>query len=627
MKILKIKIFLLTEIFIFCFFSQSSYPQISIIQFASGFSPITDVKCAGDDRLFVVEALGKIKIVDKLGNIKPTPFLNIQSKVLPGGEQGLLGLAFSPNYKSDGRFYVNYIDLSGNTHISRFRVSSINPDSADASSEELLIYVSQPYANHNGGCLQFGKEGYLYCSLGDGGSGGDPGDRAQNVKDTLGKILRIDVSSANGYLIPPDNPFVNDTSAMDLIWAYGLRNPWRFSFDRIKHDMWIGDVGQNLWEEIDFQPFESKGGENYGWRCYETIYPYNSAGCVGQNHYFMPAYFYSHQPVNGCCVTGGYVYRGGKYASMFGKYYFADYCTGRIQTLKKDTSSSWLYHLDGDFGDYDFGTFGEDRYGELYLGGFTSGILYKIKDADCTPTAYIYDKDTMYICGDSVVLSSPLNDSLEYQWYFNGRLVSGANSNELVIRQNGWYRIRVTTTAGLCSNTSTDVYVDLISPQTLQITGLPTFICKTHYAADLTGYPSGGLFTGEGVTENSFYPNSVHSGTYAVTYNYLTSYGCTLHKEQSITVADCINDSPVIIAPNPTANNITVDFSFNENETSEVGIYDAAGKLCLKEELFIVNGTIQHTFNLPNLSSGVYTFQLKNSKVFINEKFVISKAK
>ena len=240
---------------------------------------------------------------------------------------------------------------------------------------------------------------------------------------------------------------------------------------------------------------------------------------------------------------------------------------------------------------------------------------------------HIYDDDTMYVCGDSVVLSSPLNDSLQYQWYFNGGLVSGANSNELLVRQNGWYRIRVTTTAGLCSNTSTDVYVNLISPQTLQITGLPSFICKSHNDADLVGYPPGGLFTGEGVTGNSFYPNSVQPGTHAVTYNYLTSYGCTLHKEQSITVADCINDSPVIIAPNPTANNITVDFSFNENETSEVVIYDAAGKLCLKEDLLIVNGTIQHTFNLPNLSSGVYTFQLKNSKVFINEKFVISKAK
>ncbi|MEP7170826.1 MAG: T9SS type A sorting domain-containing protein, partial [Bacteroidota bacterium] len=329
---------------------------------------------------------------------------------------------------------------------------------------------------------------------------------------------------------------------------------------------------------------------------------------------------------NGCCVIGGYVYRGGKYAAMFGKYFFVDDCSGLLQTLKKDTGSSWSYISEGDFNDYDFGTFGEDRFGELYVGGFNSGTVYKIKDADCTPTAYIYDKDTMYVCGDSVILSTPLYDSLQYEWFYNGALVADANSNELISKQNGWYSVHVTADAA-CSNTSTDVYVFLSSTENISIAGLPTFICNNYYPSDLSGHPSGGYFTGKGISGNLFYPDSVLPGDHLISYNYLTSYGCTIRKEKIINVVHCNSDSPVLIAPNPAANFLTVDFSFSENQVSEITIYDATGKLCLKENLLIVYGTMQHTFNIATLSSGVYTFQLKNSRVLIKEKFVIEKAK
>jgi glucose/arabinose dehydrogenase len=624
--ILKLKIFLLAGILSGCFFTFSLYAQVSITPFAIGFAAITDIKNAGDDRLFVVEQAGGIKIVDPSGVVNPMRFLDLTGKVKVAGEQGMLGLAFSPDYKNDRRFYVNYIDSAGYTRISRFRTSETNPDSAETSSEEILIRISQPYSNHKGGCLQFGNDGYLYCSLGDGGNAGDPGDRAQDLKDTLGKMLRIDVGTANGYAIPPDNPFVNDTSAINLIWAYGLRNPWRFSFDRRNHDMWIGDVGQGIYEEIDLQPAQSPGGENYGWRCYEGNHPYNSTGCNPQGNYVPAVYEYTHSPTGSCSVTGGYIYRGAKYGAMFGKYFFIDYCSGLFHSIKKDTGSSYLYTHEGNFPSY-FSTFGEDQYGELYMAGYTSGIVYKIKNSDCTPTAFIYDRDTLYVCGESTILNTPLYDSFKYQWYFNGAPVAGADSNLLPADKNGWYRVRVTTADDSCSNISSDVYVFFSSTESVSITGLPSFICNSHNPAWLSGNPAGGVFTGEGITGNIFNPDSVPPGSYPIYYNYLTGYGCTLIKDQTITVTNCADDSPVIIAPNPTANNLTVDFSFNENEDLEITIYDASGKICLKEHLLIISGTMQHIFNLPGLSSGVYTLQLKNSRVLIKEKFVITKAK
>ncbi len=357
-----------------------SQPTITLTAFATGFnSGISEIVNAGDSRLFVVQQLGYISIVDASGTVNPRRFLNIHNKVTPvnysfGNEQGLLGLAFSPNYASDGNFYVNYTNKTGigNSVIARYHVSS-DPDSADVASEEILLTIHQPYDNHNGGCLRFGADGYLYCGFGDGGLFGDPQNRAQNTDSLQGKILRIDVSSGTGYTIPPSNPFVVSGGAPE-IWAYGIRNPWRFSFDRLTNDLWIGDVGQDIWEEIDVQGAGAAGGINYGWRCYEGNTSYNSAGCSGIGSYTPPVYTYSHASINGCSITGGYVYRGNAYPAMQGYYFYADFCNGKIYSLSPTYTSALAVSMPLQY----FVTFGENNDGELFVGSQYNGTIYSI---------------------------------------------------------------------------------------------------------------------------------------------------------------------------------------------------------------------------------------------------------
>ena len=291
-----------------------SYGQdIEIESFATGFSSPVNVKHAGDNRLFVAERAGIIKIVNDEGVLNATPFLDINALVTNnGGEQGLLAMAFHPDYVTNGYFYVNYIDNSGNTVISRFTRDTF--DSANPNSELVLMNIIQPFANHNGGDMHFGADGFLYISTGDGGSGGDPGNRAQDLTLLLGKMLRIDVnttSNGNNYAIPSDNPFVSNATALDEIWAYGLRNPWKFSFDRQTNDIWIADVGQGEIEEINRMPFNS-AGINYGWRCYEGNSVFNLTECPADNTLTFPVNQYSHfDGVNfKCSITGGYRYRG-----------------------------------------------------------------------------------------------------------------------------------------------------------------------------------------------------------------------------------------------------------------------------------------------------------------------------
>jgi glucose/arabinose dehydrogenase len=336
------------------------------------------------DRLFIVEQLsGQIKIF-KDGALLGTPFLDIGSKIVSGGERGLLGLAFHPNYPDSGYFYIDYTRSSdGATVVARYNVS-VNPDLADASSEEVLLLISQPYANHNGGMLAFGpNDGYLYIGMGDGGAAGDPNNNAQSDSTLLGKILRIDVDNSLTYSIPPSNPYYGDPDVEEEIWAHGVRNPWRYSFDRGTGDLYIGDVGQSVNEEIDFQPFDSPGGENYGWRCYEGNDPYNTLSCGPSTDYAFPIYQYDHS-ANRCAITGGYVYRGCAIPDLDGTYFFADYCTGEI----------WSFNYDGsvvsNFQDRtaelaptgttidQISSFGEDAYGEIYIVDYTGGEIFKI---------------------------------------------------------------------------------------------------------------------------------------------------------------------------------------------------------------------------------------------------------
>jgi len=348
-------------------------PELELVPVATGLATPVVVTNAGDgsNRLFIVEKAGRIRIVEN-GSLLATPFLDIDPVVnSSGSEQGLLGLAFHPNYAVNGYFFVNYTDSAGDTVVSRFSVTPGDPNIADPGSEFEILSIVQPFSNHNGGQIEFGPDGYLYIGMGDGGSAGDPGDRAQNLAVMLGKMLRIDVDNTDpplAYRIPADNPFLGTAGAAGEIWAYGLRNPWRFSFDRTTGDLFIGDVGQNLYEEIDFQPASSPGGENWGWRCYEASHPYNTSGCGPIGEYEMPILEYSHTSGR-CSVTGGYRYRGVEAPGLRGAYLFGDYCTGDVWAAVYDGTAGTWSAVDLNFTEnlFSLRTFGEDEQGNVHV--------------------------------------------------------------------------------------------------------------------------------------------------------------------------------------------------------------------------------------------------------------------
>jgi glucose/arabinose dehydrogenase len=385
---------LLATFFIILSISNVQAIDITTTRVASGLtSPVFVTYPPGDSaRLFIVEQVGRIKILES-DTLHTTPFLDISSKVTYGGEQGLLGLAFHPDYGSNGYFYVDYTDTLGDTRISRFEVSS-NPDSADPGSEFLILTVDQPFGNHNGGMIVFGPDDYLYIGMGDGGSGGDPQNNAQSDSTLLGKMLRIDVDGGTPYGIPVDNPFAGSGYPLDEIWAKGVRNPWRYSFDRQTGDMYIADVGQNTWEEIDFQSASSAGGENYGWRLMEGAHCYDPPTNCDPGGLTYPIYEYSHggTPFR-CSITGGYVYRGSAIPGLPGTYFFADYCSDQIWSFRYDGSNLTEFtdrtsELDPGGGQSidDISSFGEDFYGELYIVDLGGEVYKIIVDPQTVPT-------------------------------------------------------------------------------------------------------------------------------------------------------------------------------------------------------------------------------------------------
>ncbi len=362
-------------------------PKIQLVNFATGFDLPVDIANCGDSRLFVVEREGKIWVLDSVGN-KLNIFLDIAPRVNSNqNEQGLLGLAFDPNYAENGYFYVNYTkNGAGDTRVARFSVKANNPNEADPNSELKIIEQSQPYWNHNGGCIKFGPDGFLYISLGDGGSGGDPQNYGQNKKTFLGKILRIDVNNSNAsqpYVVPPNNPFVGNADYFPEIWSLGWRNPWRFSFDALNGDMLIADVGQNQWEELNYEPANTPG-RNYGWRCYEGNSPFNTNGCQPASAYTAPFFQYGHSGGNGCSVTGGFVYRGSQFPDLYGCYLFADYCSGRWWYSRRNANGTFTTSVLATFSGYEYSSFGEDSKGELYVALLSSGRIQRIREL-CSP--------------------------------------------------------------------------------------------------------------------------------------------------------------------------------------------------------------------------------------------------
>lgn len=353
--------------------NYSHSQTIGLETFATGFTSPLEITNAGDSRLFVVEKGGKIKILNSNKTTNATPFLDITTLVSTDSERGLLGLAFHPNYASNGLFFINYTNLSGSTVIAKYTVDSVNPNVANTSSGSILLTIAQPYSNHNGGTIKFGPDGFLYIGMGDGGNGGDPENRAQNTTTLLGKMLRIDVNSGSPYGIPNDNPYAEIAESKE-IWAIGLRNPWKFSFDKIKNNLWIADVGQSNIEEIN-RVSTTEAGLNYGWRCYEGNTAYNTSGCPSSTTMKFPLSVIDHS--NGICsVTGGYVYNGTTFPNFKEMYFFSDYCNPQIGMMSSTGTITYSQTFSGN----NFSTFGEDNTGELYIAAINNGTIFKIND-------------------------------------------------------------------------------------------------------------------------------------------------------------------------------------------------------------------------------------------------------
>ena len=372
-----------------------SFPTIQLEQVATGLTQPTTVTNAGDGsgRIFIAQETGEILIFVN-GSVLPIPFLDISDLVRQEPEQGLLGLAFPSDYAEQGFFFVDYTDLDGNIVIARYQVSDVDPNVADPASARTILKQPQglPLGDHNGGTVAFGPDGYLYISIGDGSCCGDPGGNAQDLQTWLGKILRVDINRDDfpgdpdrNYGVPPGNPFVGQPPALPEIWAYGVRNPWRCTFDRVTGDFFIADVGQDAWEEVNFQPAASSGGENYGWNVLEGMHCYNddppgSCDDFLNGGSILPILEYNHD-LPACSITGGYRYRGQSYPSLEGIYFYADFCTGRIWGAIQVNGTWESQELL--FPGFAISTFGEDETGELYVVdyNFDQSVLYRITSA------------------------------------------------------------------------------------------------------------------------------------------------------------------------------------------------------------------------------------------------------
>lgn len=412
--------------------------RIQLQNFATGFSSPVDVAHCGDDRLFVVERAGVIKIVGPDGTVSPTPFLNITTLVNDnGGEQGLLGLAFDPEYATNGEFYVYYTNGTGNgaSVVARYRLTE-DPNVADPASEEVIYTVPQPASNHNGGDLDFGPDGYLYVGFGDGGSGDDPWNNAQTLTNSaLGDMIRIDVHGAEPYEIPPTNPWANvGNDTLPEIWASGLRNPWRWGFDALTGDLWIGDVGQNAWEEVDFWPAGDNSGPNFGWRCREGLVETptaNTEDCPPASAFVEPVSVNAHS-AGWCSVIGGRVYRGTEFPHLYGHYLYTDYCPTPYFSLVPDGDGGFTRtQVLSSNGGAGTSCIAENSALELFVSNVNNGTVKRIVDA-CPMDAPVVTQ------ADGMLTSTPANS---YAWYVNDELIPDANTQSIIPAEDGAYHV------------------------------------------------------------------------------------------------------------------------------------------------------------------------------------------
>lgn len=587
--------------------------NVELQEVASGFDRPLALTHAFDDRRFVVEQDGEIHIIMSDGT--SSLFLDIDNIVGSGGnEQGLLGLAFHPDYQNNGYFFVSYTANNGDSKISRFSVDPTNANIADASSEEVLLTIDQPYSNHNGGCIQFGADGYLYIGMGDGGSAGDPLNSGQDPQSLLGKMLRINVNQVP-YSIPSDNPFVGDASTLDEIWAIGVRNPWRFSFDKETGDLWMGDVGQNDWEEINVQLGTSSGGENYGWKCYEGNHPYSTSNCDGTEVLTYPVHEYSNSFTQGCSVTGGYVYRGTDYPDLEGVYFFTDYCSGRLWTLTPDGDGGWTHNEALNIDNYNYGSFGEDYQGEIYLVGLDDGKIYKIAQTCVGFEAMATVEDVM--CeGDStgvITLTTPADVNIEWS-------TGDMNVSEITNLTAGDYAYTMTNAAG-CEfegNATINTEIMLTAPI---ITQMVNELNIPNEYASYQWYLEGVAIAGA----NSSSWVAQEDGNYSVEVT--NSEGCSIISDVIPVMVLSANGvaKPYFncsVFPNPFTNEIGIQMTGFKVGECKVKVKNILSQCVFEKEINVLSDDL-HFINLENLQIGVYFLEVSQ----MNHKMVLKIAK
>lgn len=569
---------------------------------------------AGTDRFYVIRQDGFIVIREADGSFPATPFLDWSANIKLQGEQGLLGLAFHPDYASNGEFFIYYSQAgTGNSVLSRMHRSAANPDVADPNSEEMLFNFPHPTVNHVGGCLKFGPDGYLYLTSGDGGELNDPNNNGQNNHLFLGKILRIDVDHGTPYAIPAGNPFAGNSNLVQEIWCTGLRNPWRMSFDRLSGDVWVGDVGQSTREEVDFIPAGSSGW-NFGWSCHEGTQGFNS--CIDTLCCFTdPVYEYPHNSNPNCSgsVTGGFVYRGYQYDYLWGKYIFTDFCSGEIRALSKDGNNVSVISL-GVYNPFDYASFVEDVQGELYLAGYFTNMLYRISSIDCSPVARITGiSGNLVRCpGDTSELRLEAYGAgvsgMKFQWFNHGVALNGDTSGVLVLHPAplaGQLAVQVTNPANGCSAFSPVVNTTVIQP-------FFGFVDSTLHAGDVWQ----GVTVQHDTSFTRIFVSAINGCDSTVLY-----YAHIL----SAAFAPGVLPELVQISPNPAARSIELLLNLQEAAPEIVmNMADVNGRIVFQKLLRDLPAGISRTrVQLPELNDGVYIVTLQTGATASSSLLVI----
>jgi hypothetical protein len=589
---------------------QLSAQSINLIPATPPVQWLIGAEHANDDRLYLIQQNGYIAIRTPDGAVSPQPFLDWSNRIKLKDEQGLLGLAFHPDYASNGRLYIYYSQKgTGDCVLSRLLRSNANPDLADTTSEQILLSFPHPTSNHVGGSLKFGPDGYLYLSSGDGGELNDPHSNAQNGQLYLGKILRMDVDGGTPYAIPPGNLVENNPAFLPEIWCNGLRNPWRMGFDRMTGDTWIGDVGQSAREEIDFIP-KGGSGRNFGWSCVEGSLPFNP--CPDTLCCFAPPlYEYAHNNNANCSgsITGGYVYRGYRWNDLWGKYIFTDFCTGVVFALTKSPDSVHVASL-GVHTPFDYASIAEDNSGELFIAGYFSNKLYRIESQNCAPVARIASlPDTVYRCEnatDTLSLSAYGADvsGMQFQWQINGQDLVDKTTGHLDVHSfqtNADIGVVVTNPTNDCSASSNLIHLAVIPVKHSQID---------------TVLMNGQLLQGVIILKDTAFARLFSSAA-----------GCDSSVTYSVHAISSSN-TPVDrftlrVFPSPAHDFIALDFGTAEwGAEPDIRIFNSLGQAVrtVSSDLLQYNKGIVH-IQIGDLPSGLYTVMAGNGRWAASGRF------